>query len=329
MKMLLNPNKNPGVSYDVINTKLLNTTVNYSAVNDYVKSLCCRRGKDKNCQIASLLRAVTCIDLTTLCGDDAPSNVHRLCCKAMFPIHEEILLGIGLNPSDVRVGAVCVYPAKVSDCAKMLKCAKDEEATIPIAAVATGFPTGQYHLHTRLHEITACVNDGADEIDIVIRRDLALCEKWKELFEEVKQMREACGPSVKLKTILAAGELGSFTNVYKASMICMAAGADFIKTSTGKESVNATLPIGAVMTRAIKDYHSLTGYKVGFKPAGGIRTAKDVLNWQELMEDQLGKEWLFPDLFRIGASSLLGEIEKTIFKLVTGHTAPSYMFQYQ
>lgn len=299
--------------------------VNKPAVLSYVKDLTNSRSIKKHCQVAWLLRAVTCIDLTTLCGDDSFSNVERLCWKAANPISPNLLKSIGMDDEGIHTGAVCVYPARVADCKKVLASVGPD---IPIASVATGFPTGQYHLRTRLLEIEAAIEDEATEIDVVINRDLALCGKWEALYDEVKQMRKWCGEDVHLKTILATGELESLTNVYKASMVCMMAGADFIKTSTGKEAVNATLPVGTTMARAIKDYEHETGFQVGFKPAGGIRTAKDAVLWQMLMKDQLGDPWLFPDLFRIGASGLLCDIEKQLYNVITGIPASPCLFPY-
>merc|ERR1719382_1014557 len=194
---------------------------------------------------------------------------------------------------------------------------------IPVAAVATGFPSGQMPLPTRLQEIKMAVADGAKEIDIVINRQLALEQRWTELYEEVKQMKAACG-SAHMKSILAIGELGSMTNVYKASLACMMAGSDFIKTSTGKEGVNAILPVGLVMCRAIRDYHERTGYVVGFKPAGGIRTAKDAIAWLVLIKEELGDSWLNNKMFRIGASGLLLDIERQLFHWVTGRYAAAH-----
>lgn len=277
-------------------------------------------------EIAYLLRAVTCLDLTTLNADDTPSIVQRLCFKAVNPIQISLLNNLGIDPEEIHTGAVCVYPARIKDCVTTLKCL---ESNIPIAAVAAGFPSGQYHMESRLAEIEYCVRDGAKEIDIVISRDLVLGGHWEDLYEQVKAMKAACGNSASLKTIIAAGELGSYSNIYKASIACMAAGADFIKTSTGKETVNATLPIGLVMTRAIRDFYNETNFEVGFKPAGGIRTSKDVLQWQTLMKRELGRKWLYNNLFRIGASSLLGDIEENIYQYVHGCYAPKHLFSYQ
>jgi deoxyribose-phosphate aldolase len=175
-------------------------------------------------------------------------------------------------------------------------------------------------LPQRLGEIEAAVEDGASEIDIVINRNLALNEEWEALYDEVRQMRETSGQA-HLKAILATGELGTLRRVQKASLVCMMAGADFIKTSTGKESVNATLEVSLIMVRAIRDYWLRTGHQVGFKPAGGISSAKQALQWQILMKEELGDDWLMPDLFRIGASSLLGDIERQLSHHVTGRYA--------
>lgn len=297
----------------------LKVEVNLPAVRQRASVLTTRRAVKKDYQAAWLLRAVTCIDLTTLSGDDTFSNVHRLCSKAANPIRQDILEGLGIDKGVVTTGAVCVYPARVADCVKAFG-TLGLEKPIPIAAVATGFPTGQYGLSSRLDEIKYAVENGASEIDVVINRAAALTGDWETVYSEVCDMKKACGKA-HLKTILATGELGTLQNVYRASMVCMMAGADFIKTSTGKEGVNAILPVGIVMARAIWDYYLDTGIKVGFKPAGGIRTAKDALSWQFLMKEELGDEWLQPDLFRIGASGLLGDIERQLFHHVTGRYA--------
>uniref|UniRef100_A0A3Q3M0T8 Deoxyribose-phosphate aldolase n=1 Tax=Labrus bergylta TaxID=56723 RepID=A0A3Q3M0T8_9LABR len=242
----------------------------------------------KQWQAAWLLKAVTCIDLTTLAGDDTPSNVHRLCLKLM-----------DMHNKGVTTAAVCVYPARVPDAVKSLKAAN---SSLPVASVATGFPAGQTPLETRLQEVRLAVSDGAAEIDIVINRTLAITGQWEALYDEICQFRQACGDA-HMKTILAIGELGTFTNVYK-SLVAMMAGSDFIKTSTGKETVNATYPVAIVMVRAIRDYYLSTGHKVGFKPAGGIRTAQESLLWLALIKEELGDDWLHPHLFRLGASRL-------------------------
>uniref|UniRef100_A0A7N5JUF2 Deoxyribose-phosphate aldolase n=1 Tax=Ailuropoda melanoleuca TaxID=9646 RepID=A0A7N5JUF2_AILME len=282
--------------------------VNQPAVLRRAQQIQARRTVKKEWQAAWLLKAVTFIDLTTLSGDDTSSNIQRLCYKAKYPIREDLLKTLNMHDKGLTTAAVCVYPARVCDAVRALKAAG---CTIPVASVATGFPAGQTHLKTRLEEIRLAVEDGATEIDVVINRTLVLTGQWEALYDEIRQFRKACGEA-HLKTILATGELGSLTNVYKASMIAMMAGSDFIKTSTGKETVNATFPVAIVMLRAIRDFFWKTGNKVGFKPAGGIRSAKDSLAWLSLVKEELGDEWLTPDLFRIGASTLLSDIERQV-----------------
>ena len=288
--------------------------VNLSAAERRIASLPGRRTVKKEWQAAWLIKALQVIDLTTLAGDDTPGRVHRLCVKARRPLREDLVETLGL-PSPPRVGAVCVYPTMVAPAVQALA-----GSGIPVASVATGFPAGLTPLPLRLEEIRMAVADGAEEIDIVITRAHVLTQDWHALYDEVKAMREACGPA-HLKAILATGDLKTLRNVYKASMVAMMAGADFIKTSTGKEDVNATLPVSLIMLRAIRDYEADTGFKIGFKPAGGLRTTKDATNWLILMKEELGREWLEPDLFRIGASSLLGDIERQIEHFVTGRYA--------
>uniref|UniRef100_A0A8C8WIQ9 Deoxyribose-phosphate aldolase n=2 Tax=Panthera TaxID=9688 RepID=A0A8C8WIQ9_PANLE len=291
--------------------------VNQPAVLRRAEQIQARRVVKKEWQAAWLLKAVTFIDLTTLSGDDTSSNVQRLCYKAKYPIREDLLKALNVHDKGLTTAAVCVYPARVCDAVKALKAAG---STIPVASVATGFPAGQTHLKTRLEEIRLAVEDGATEIDVVINRTLVLTGQWEALYDEIRQFRKTCGEA-HLKTILATGELGSLTNVYKASMIAMMAGSDFIKTSTGKETVNATFPVAIVMLRAIRDFFWKTGNKIGFKPAGGIRSAKDSLAWLSLIKEELGDEWLTPELFRIGASTLLSDIERQIYHHVTGRYA--------
>lgn len=286
--------------------------VNRSAVERRCASLPGRRTVKKEWQVAWLLKAITLIDLTTLAGDDTPGNVKRLCAKARQPVRRDLLEAYGVADLPIRTGAVCVYHDLVRTAVESL-----EGSGIPVAAVSTGFPAGLTPLDTRLEEIRRSVADGAREIDIVIHRAQALTGDWRSLYDEVRAMRAACGPA-HMKAILATGELGTLRHVARASMVCMMAGADFIKTSTGKEPINATLEFGLVMTRAIRSYEELTGYKVGFKPAGGIRTAKDSLAWLFLMKEELGDRWLEPDLFRFGASSLLSDIERQLEHFVTG-----------
>ncbi|KAJ1165075.1 hypothetical protein NDU88_005505 [Pleurodeles waltl] len=291
--------------------------VNQPAVLRRAEQIQSRRTVKKDWQAAWLLKAVTCIDLTTLSGDDTPSNVHRLCFKAKHPIREDLLKALAMHEKGITTGAVCVYPARVCDAVKALKAAN---CNIPVASVATGFPAGQTLLKTRLEEVRLAVEDGASEIDIVINRSLALTGQWEALYDEICKFRKACGEA-HMKTILGTGELGSLTNVYKASLVAMMAGSDFIKTSTGKETVNATFPVALVMVRAIRDFFWKTGNKVGFKPAGGIRSAKEALAWLSLMKEELGDEWLQPTLFRLGASTLLSDIERQIYHHVTGRYA--------
>ncbi len=289
--------------------------VNLSAAERRVGSLPGRRTVKKEWQAAWLVKAIQCIDLTTLAGDDTPQRVHRLCIKARHPLRPDLLAALGLENSPPHVGAVCVYPTMVAPAVKAL-----DGSGIPVASVATGFPAGLTPLPIRLEEIRGAVADGAEEIDIVITRAHVFDQDWEALYDEIRAMREACGRA-HLKTILATGDLKTLRNVYKASMVAMMAGADFIKTSTGKEDVNATLPVSLIMLRAIRDYETLTGFKIGFKPAGGLRTTKDALNWLILMKEELGRDWLEPDLFRIGASSLLTDIERQIEHFATGRYA--------
>jgi deoxyribose-phosphate aldolase len=292
--------------------------VNLSAVERRAATLPTRRSVKKEYQAGWLVKALTCIDLTTLAGDDTPDRVRRLCAKAMRPLSDELLKGLGLEDAPPTVGAVCVYPTMVPAAVKALK-----GSGIPVASVATGFPAGLTPLPQRLAEIRYAVDEGAGEIDIVINRALVFDQEWQALYDEVAAMREACGEA-HLKAILATGDLKTLRNVYKASMVSMQAGADFIKTSTGKEDVNATLPVSLVMIRALRDYGEETGYRVGFKPAGGLKTAKDALNWLILMKEELGRPWLEPDLFRIGASSMLADIERQLEHFVTGRYSAAY-----
>jgi len=284
--------------------------VNLSATERRAATLPTRRTVKKEWQAAWLLRAITCIDLTTLAGDDTEGRVKRLCAKAKAPLRADLLEGLGIDK--LTVGAVCVYPTMVPHAVKAL-----DGSGIPVASVATGFPAGLMPLPLRLAEIRYAVEQGASEIDIVITREHVLKGEWAALYDEIKAMREACGPA-HMKSILATGDLKTLTNVYRASMVAMQAGSDFIKTSTGKEDVNATLPVSLTMIRALRDYHDRTGQMVGFKPAGGLRTAKDAMNWLILMKEELGTRFMMPDLFRIGASSMLGDIERQLEHHLTG-----------
>ena len=291
---------------------VLTPQVNASAATRRSESLKARRSVKKAYQAAWHVKAISCIDLTTLAGDDTPGRVKRLCAKARRPLRDDLISALGLEEQPPMTGAVCVYPTMVGAAVAAL-----EGSGIPVASVATGFPAGLTPLKQRLEEIRYAVAEGAREIDIVITREHVLLQNWTALYDEVRQMREACGEA-HLKAILATGDLKTLRNVYRASVVSMMAGADFIKTSTGKEDVNATLPVSLVMCRAIRDYEALTGFKIGFKPAGGLRTAKDAVNWLILMKEELGRDWLEPNLFRIGASSLLGDIERQIEHFVTG-----------
>jgi deoxyribose-phosphate aldolase len=272
----------------------------------------------KEWQAAWLLRAITCIDLTTLQGDDTPGNVLRLCAKARAPLRRDLVQALGVEDLGITVGAVCVYHALVPTAVDAL-----EGSGIPVAAVSTGFPAGLNPFPQRLEEIRASVEAGADEIDVVITRAHALTGDWPALYEEVRAFRDACGRA-HMKVILATGELATLTNVARASLAAMMGGADFIKTSTGKEPVNATLPVGLVMTRMIREYADRTGHAVGFKPAGGIRAAKAALDWLILMKEELGDAWLGADRFRLGASALLTDIERQLEHFVTGRYSAAH-----
>lgn len=289
--------------------------VNRSALERRAATIPARRSVKKEYQAAWLVRAIQCIDLTTLAGDDTAARVRRLCAKAKNPVRADILEGLGLADAGITTGAVCVYPTMVPHAVKAL-----EGTNIPVASVATGFPSGLIPLPLRLAEIRYAVEEGAKEIDIVITREYALTQNWQALYDEMAAMREACGEA-HMKAILATGDLQTLTNVYKASMVAMQAGSDFIKTSTGKEDVNATLPVSLTMVRALRDYGEQTGLKVGFKPAGGLRSAKEALVWLSMMKEELGHDWVQPDLFRIGASSMLGDIERQLEHFVTGRYA--------
>ena len=308
--------RNPGTPLDLDWVDAVQ--VNRSAVERRCSSLTKRRSIKKAWQAAWLLKAIRCMDLTTLSSDDTPDRVRRLCSKALRPLKQELTNDLGISSLNLTVGAVCVYHALVETAVKALK-----GSNIPVAAVSTGFPHGLSPLPRRIEEIRDSVSEGALEIDIVITRAHVFSGNWEALYQEIKSFREACGDS-HLKTILGTGELGSLRNVAKASLVCMMAGADFIKTSTGKEPQNATLPVSLVMLRMIRDYYQKTGHKVGFKPAGGIRTAKQALEWQILMNEELGREWLEPELFRFGASGLLTDIERQLEHFVTGRYSAAY-----
>jgi deoxyribose-phosphate aldolase len=286
--------------------------VNLSAAERRVATLPGRRTVKKDAQAAWLLKAITCIDLTTLNGDDTTERVKRLCAKAKSPVRADLLEALGMADRGLTTGAVCVYHRFVATAVEALA-----GSGVPVAAVSTGFPAGLVPHDVKLKEIDASVKDGAQEIDIVITREHVLTGNWQALYDEMRDFRAACGEA-HVKAILATGDLKTMRNVARASLVCMMAGADFIKTSTGKEGVNATLLVTLIMLRMIREYQERTGFKVGYKPAGGISAAKDVLNYQFLMKEELGREWLEPNLFRIGASSLLADIERQLEHHVTG-----------
>jgi len=292
--------------------------VNRSAVERRAATLGTRRTVKKEWQAAWLLKAVTLMDLTTLAGDDTEGRVRRLADKARRPVRQDVLEALGAADLPIRVAGLCVYHRYIATAVEALR-----GSGVPVVAVSTGFPAGLSPMEQRVAEIEASLAAGASEIDIVITRAHVLQQNWTALYDEVRAFRAATGEA-HLKTILATGELGSLRNVYKASLVCMMAGADFIKTSTGKEPVNATLPVGLVMTRAIREYRERTGFVVGFKPAGGIRTAKDAMQWEILMKEELGNAWLEPALFRLGASSLLADIERQLEHYVTGRYSANY-----
>ena len=308
--------RNPGMPLEL--DWVEEVRVNRSAVERRAATLRTRRTVKKEWQAAWLLRAVTLMDLTTLSGDDTPGRVRRLCAKARRPVRADLLEAMHAEQLPIRVAAICVYHMFVQTALEAL-----EGSGIPVAAVSTGFPAGLSPFEQRIAEIRASVAAGAEEIDVVITRAHVLTENWRGLYDEVRAMRAACGDA-HIKTILATGELGTLRNVARASLVCMMAGADFIKTSTGKESINATLPVGLVMARAIRDYRERTGQLIGLKAAGGIRTAREALDWMALVKDELGDRWLRSDLFRFGASTLLGDIERQLEHFVTGRYSAAH-----
>ncbi len=308
--------RNPGAPLDLDAVRAIR--VNKSAAERRAATIGTRRTVKKEFQAAWLLKAITLMDLTTLAGDDTASNVKRLCAKARRPLRDDLLERLQVADLGITVGAVCVYHQWVETAVEAL-----EGSGIPVAAVSTGFPAGLSPFEQRVQEIHKSVAAGAKEIDIVITRGHVLTGNWQALYDEVKAFREACGDA-HLKAILATGELATLSNVARASWVAMQAGADFIKTSTGKEATNATLPVSLVMVRQIREYEAATGFKVGYKPAGGIRTSKQALEYLLLMKEELGTRWLQPDLFRFGASSLLTDIERQLEHYVTGRYAAAH-----
>lgn len=309
--------RNPGLVLDLAWLEAMRH-VNRSALERRAGTLSKRRSIKADNQAAWLLRAVACMDLTTLNSNDTPERVRRLCAKAINPFRRDIAEGLGLGATVIRPAAVCVYNPFVATAVDALK-----GTGIHVAAVSTAFPHGLAPFKTRVEEIESSVADGADEIDVVIPRGLVYGARWQELYDEIAAFRSACGEA-HLKVILGTGDLSTLRNVTLASMVAMMAGADFIKTSTGKESVNATLPVGLAMVRAIRAYHERTGYLIGFKPAGGISTAKQSLDWLILMKEELGRPWLEPELFRFGASSLLTDIERQLEHHLTGRYSANH-----
>ena len=302
--------RNPGMPLDLQAVRAVR--VNRPAADDRAATLTRRRSVKREWQAGWLLRAVTMIDLTTLAGDDTPGRVQRLCGKARRPVRNDLLAALEVSPGEITAAAVCVYHGLVGTARAALR-----GTGIPVAAVSTGFPAGLSPLPTRIREIEESVAAGAEEIDVVITRGCVLAGDWERLYDDVAVFREACGPAA-VKVILGTGELGTLANVKRAALVAMMAGADFVKTSTGKEPVNATLPVGIVLARAIRVYFRATGIRVGLKAAGGLKTAKDALAWLILVKEELGDRWLDPHLFRIGASSLLADIERQLEHHVTG-----------
>lgn len=292
--------------------------VNTSAVERRAQSMVARRTVKKEWQAAWLLRAITCMDLTTLSGDDTDERVRRLCAKGRHPLQQEIVEKLKVEELEIKVAAICVYHTFVETALAAL-----EGSGIHVAAVSTGFPAGLSPLAERVAEIRRSVEAGAHEIDVVIMRAHVFGGRWQALYDEIAAFKQACGPR-HMKVILGTGDLLTLRNVARASLVAMMAGADFIKTSTGKEPTNATLPVGLVMTRAIREYAQETGMAVGFKPAGGIRTAKQSLDWLAMIKEELGESWMRAEMFRFGASGLLGDIERQLEHFATGRYSAEY-----
>jgi deoxyribose-phosphate aldolase len=308
------PNKGIPLNLDWVRDVRVNT----SAVERRAQSQVARRTVKKDWQAAWLLRAITCMDLTTLSGDDTDERVRRLCAKGRHPIQRELEQKLGIEELQIKVAAICVYHAFVETAVQAL-----EGSGINVAAVSTGFPAGLSPLAERVAEIRRSVEAGAQEIDVVITRAHVFGARWQALYDEVAAFKQACG-SAHMKVIRGTGELLTLRNVARASVVAMMAGADYIKTSTGKEPTNATLPVGLVMVRAIREYAQQTGMAVGFKPAGGIRTAKQSLEWLAMIKEELGPSWLRSEMFRFGASSLLGDIERQLEHYATGRYSAEY-----
>jgi deoxyribose-phosphate aldolase len=302
--------RNTGIPLDL--NWVRDVRVNTSAVERRAQTQTARRTVKKEWQAAWLLRAITCMDLTTLSGDDTDERVRRLCSKGRHPIQQELVEKLGIEELGIKVAAICVYHTFIETALAAL-----EASGIRVAAVSTGFPAGLSPLAERVEEIRRSVEAGANEIDVVITRGHVFGGRWQALYDEIAAFKQACGPR-HMKVILGTGDLLTLRNVARASVVAMMAGADFIKTSTGKEPTNATLPVGLVMTRAIREYAQETGMAVGFKPAGGIRTAKQSLDWLSMIKEELGDSWLRAEMFRFGASGLLGDIERQLEHYATG-----------
>jgi deoxyribose-phosphate aldolase len=307
---------NRGIPLDL--DRVRQVRVNTSAVERRAQSHVARRTVKKDWQAAWLLRAITCMDLTTLSGDDTDERVRRLCAKAMQPVEHRLVKQLGIEDLKIQVAAVCVYHRFIETARRAL-----EGSSVRVAAVSTGFPTGLSPLPERVAEIRRSVEAGAQDIDVVITRAHVFGGRWQELYDEIAAFKQASG-AAHMKVILGTGDLLTLRNVARASFVAMMAGADFIKTSTGKETTNATLPVGIVMTRAIREYAQETGMAVGFKPAGGIRTAKQATEWLSLMKEELGLSWMRAELFRFGASALLNDIERQLEHHVTGRYSAEY-----
>src|SRR5947208_3021635 len=310
----LQPNRGIPLNLDRIDAVRVNT----SAVERRAQTLVTRRTVKKEWQAAWLLRAITCMDLTTLSGDDTDERVRRLCAKARQPIQQELAQKLGVEGLGIKVAAVCVYHRFVETALRAT-----EGSGVHVAAVSTGFPAGLSPMEERVAEVRRSVEAGAHEIDVVITRAHVFAGRWQELYDEIAEFKQACGRA-HMKVILGTGDLLTLRNVARASFVAMMAGADFIKTSTGKEPTNATLPVGFVMTRCIREYAQETGMAVGFKPAGGIRSAKQSIEWLSLMKEELGTPWMKAELFRFGASSLLSDIERQLEHHATGRYSADY-----
>ncbi|OQW48908.1 MAG: 2-deoxyribose-5-phosphate aldolase [Proteobacteria bacterium SG_bin7] len=274
-----------------------------------------KRSIKKESKLKLLYLALEMVDLTTLEGSDTVGKVNQMCAKAIHPAPPMLFSEMSKAPNfrDLpSVAAVCVYPSMVATALKALRGTK-----IQIASVATSFPSGQVPLNTKLLDVKVAVDAGATEIDMVINRGAFLSGNYQQVFDEIAATKEACGKA-HLKVILETGELGTLDKVRLASDIAISAGGDFIKTSTGKVQPAATLPVTLVMLQAIADHHNKTGIKIGMKPAGGIRTAKQALQYLSMLHETLGSAWMTPDLFRFGASVLLNDLLKQIYKEYTG-----------